>query len=304
MNTYKKLLEQARQAADQTDFIAIVGATASGKTELALRLQQDLDAEIIACDSVQVYRGFDIGSAKPSAQIRAQVPHHMIDCADCREEDYNAGRYCLQAREALANIRKRSKIALVVGGCGLYLRALIGQAWHRSLPSDKGLRTELDLRSTASLYAQLQSLNPQRARQLHHHDRIRVHRALELALLLDGQNLAEFAENIQELQPHVIYLCPERATVRKKIFARTQMMLKAGLIDEVKKLQTTCALNCKPLQSIGYRQVLEYLQGEFDYQALATKISIATCQYAKRQTTWFNNRNMLANVVRVDDLSP
>ena len=304
MESYQKLLKQAQQAANHTDFIAIVGATASGKTELALRLQQDLAAEIIACDSVQVYRGFDIGSAKPSAQIRAQVPHHMIDCADCREEDYNAGRYGLQAREALANIRKRNKIALVVGGCGLYLRALIGQAWHRALPSDKGLRKELDLRSTASLYAQLQSISPQRARQLHHHDRIRVHRALELAILLDGQGLAEFAENIQELQPHVIYLCPERATVRKKIFARTQMMLKEGLIDEVKKLQTTCALNCKPLQSIGYRQVLEYLHGRLDYQALATKISIATCQYAKRQTTWFNNRNMLANVVRVDDLSP
>ena len=302
MTKYQELLGQVQRAAETVDFIAIVGATASGKTALALRMQRDLDAEIIACDSVQVYRGFDIGSAKPSVQIRAQVPHHLIDCADC-QEDYNAGRYCLQAREVLADIRRRGKVALVVGGCGLYLRALIGQAWHRSLPSDAGLRAELDLHSTMYLYAQLQNLAPQRARQIHCHDRIRVHRALELAILLDGQALAEFAKNMQELQPHVIYLCPERATVRKKIFARTQMMLKTGLIDEVKKLQTACALNCKPLQSIGYRQVLEYLQGRLDYQALATKISIATCQYAKRQTTWFNNRNMLANVVRIDDLS-
>ena len=301
MIQYKELLEQAKRKIPQVDFIAIVGTTASGKTALALQLQQDLNAEIIACDSVQVYRGFDIGSAKPSAQIRAQVPHHLIDCADCNE-DYNAGRYCLQAEEALADIRNRNKVALVVGGCGLYLRALSGHVWHRSLPSDAELRAGLDLQSTDYLYEQLQKLSPQRSHAIHQHDRVRIHRALELAILLKGKDFA--TTNTQELQPYIIYLCPERAEVRKRIYARTQTMLAQGLIDEVKELQTQCnTTNCKPMQSIGYRQVLAYLHGKLDYQMLATKISTATCQYAKRQSTWFNNSSMLANAVRVRNIS-
>ncbi|MDE3270353.1 MAG: tRNA dimethylallyltransferase, partial [Pseudomonadota bacterium] len=215
----------------------------------------------------------------------------------------NAGRYGMQAREALAAIRRRGKVALVVGGCGLYLRALLGRSWHQGLPKDTNLRSHLDAQSTTALYEQLQTLAPQRASELHANDRVRVHRAVELALLRKN-GIATVAGCTRELLPFVIYLCPPRAEVRQRIYLRTQMMLAQGLIDEVKALQAVCANDCKPLQSIGYRQVLDYLQGKLDYQVLAARISTATCQYAKRQTTWFNNRNMLPNVVRVHDLSP
>ena len=289
MTDFSALLSKNKidEIMQEHDCIAIVGATASGKTKLAMHLAAKSAVEIIICDSVQVYRGFDIGSAKPSTALRLQVPHHLLDRVDF-DEEYNAGRYCKEARQALTQIRARQRIPLLVGGCGLYLRALMGDNWHETLPSDLTLRKQLNELPTPVLYERLHRLDPQRATQIHQHDRLRLHRALELVLLL-GKSFTSLPTPPQVLKPYLIYLQPARAEVHKRIAQRTQQMLAGGFIDEVKSLLAKgCSQQIKPMQSIGYRQVLSHLRGEINLAELSEKITIASRRYAKRQTTWFN----------------
>lgn len=268
--------------------IGIVGPTAAGKSALAMRLATKLDAEIVICDSVQVYRGFDIGTVKPDTAARRQVVHHLIDSVTA-QEDYSAGRYRNAAREVIADILARGHTALVVGGCGLYWRALLGHKWHDAPPADTKLRAELACLTNTQLVQCLHDLDPQRAAQVHPADRVRLLRAIEIAQV-SGKARHELPRVVGEaLSPRVIYLKPPREELHRRIVSRTEEVLAAGLVAEVKALLASgCPPQAKPMQSIGYRQVVAYLQGELAEKELAMRIIYATRQYAKRQMTWFN----------------
>lgn len=274
-------------------WLAIVGPTGSGKSALALALARALDGEIISCDSVQLYRRFDIGSAKPSLEEQSLVKHHLIDCFDWHE-DCDAARYALLARDMIDTIAARGRLPIVVGGTGLYLRALLAEAFHDELPKDPELRASLQQDSSETLYQRLQALDPLRAQQLHPNDRFRVIRALELTLLLgepvSSRFVSEASPPRSELRNmgFLIVLEPPRASLHRNISQRTEAMLAAGLIKEVQGLLADgIAPDCKPMLSIGYKQVVHALQSQQSYAELAATIDAATRQYAKRQCTWF-----------------
>ena len=271
------------------DFIAIVGPTASGKSQLAMRLATQINGEIIACDSVQIYRGFDIGSNKPTRQQQQLIPHHLLDLVNW-SEDFDAERYRQLARQTIRAIVDRGKMPIVVGGCGLYFRALLGNSWHGNLPHDHRLRAELSNLDNGQLFERLQQLDHQRAQQIHRHDRLRLVRATEIAMLT-GKKFSELPDSDRfELTPYTIYLRPARASLCLEIERRTHQHLNDGLVAEVQRLQAQgCDVSRKPFRSIGYQQVADYLDCEAGrYHELVARIVQATRQYAKRQTTWFN----------------
>jgi len=284
--------------------LAIVGPTASGKSDFALQLarclrdRRKIPVEIVSCDSVQVYRGFDIGSAKPSPAEMGEFPHHMIDVVTWRDE-YDAGRYADEARMVLAAIKGRGAMPLIVGGTGLYLRALFGQGFDENLPKDDDLRRELESVPTPQLFAELHSVDPVRAAQLHPNDRVRILRAVELCRLTGGPvspgmiapGAVAGQQTPERLRTRLVFLNPERALLHERIAARCEAMLKAGLLEEVRALMTQgCPATAKPMQAIGYREAATALDPGADSglnSGLAQAITIATRQYAKRQITWF-----------------
>lgn len=244
-------------------------------------------AEIVSCDSVQIYRGFDIGSAKPSRAEQLEIPHHMIDCADWNE-GYDAARYAREARAKIEAIRARGRLPVVVGGTGLYLRALLQQEFHEDLPSDESLREELRREDSAKLYERLKSLDPRRASELHPNDVFRVVRALEINILTGKP--VEALEPVPEVSPDfcIVVLDPDRRMLHEQIARRTGEMLAAGLEDEVRGLiDQGVDPDCKPMQSIGYHECVEMFMGRLERVQLEEKIIAATRQYAKRQCTWF-----------------
>ncbi|NRA44452.1 MAG: tRNA (adenosine(37)-N6)-dimethylallyltransferase MiaA [Oligoflexales bacterium] len=280
----------SRAQRGQASFLSVIGPTASGKSSLALGLAQEFGAELVNCDSVQVYRGFDIGSAKPSAAEQDLVPHHLLDCVSWHE-DYDAARFAEMARSSILEINRRGKLAIVVGGSGLYLRFLWGQSFHE-LPSDPVLREELNSQDSGSLYKRLQSLDPLRAEQLHPKDKFRITRAIEINLLA-GKTISELTKaSVKATFPPlgVIFINRERSELHERIAQRASAMLAQGFLDEVKSLLALgCPHDAKPMQSIGYKQAVDYLEGQSLYNKaqLLEKIIVATRQYAKRQLTWY-----------------
>lgn len=266
--------------------IVIVGPTGSGKSSLALALAKELDGELIGCDSVQIFRGFDIGSAKDTNT--ENIKHHMIDVADWNQE-YDAALYAEQARKCHDDIRSRGKLPILVGGTGLYLRAFWGQGWSGEIPKDDALRTELEARFAPDLYEELTRIDPDRAREIHPNDKFRIVRAIEINRLT-GAPVAKVSTEDPGSRPasFLIIIDPNRAGLHEAIAARTATMLKSGLVDEVKRLlDQGVDPACKPMQSIGYKQVAAYLKGDLKEAELQDRIIFATRQYAKRQTTWF-----------------
>lgn len=278
------------------DYLVVAGPTGSGKSDLAMALADRLGGEIVGCDSVQIYRGFDIGSAKPSPADRLAVPHHMIDRLAWHEE-CDAALYAKGAAAAIADVRGRGKVPIVVGGTGLYLRALIGRGWHSDLPKDEALRAALQEQGSAELYATLQSLDPVRAAALHPNDRFRVVRALELVTLL-GKTLGEAgltAPAGQDPGAWILVLEPPRAELHERIERRAASMVALGLVDEVRALVSAgVAVDCKPMRSIGYLETTRMIRGDLAPGELARAITVATRRYAKRQMTW--NRKVEADL--------
>ncbi len=284
---------------EKIPYISILGPTASGKSSFALRLAKELNGEIVSCDSVQLYKGFDIGSAKATKEEQKAVKHHMIDLLGSGEE-YDAAQYAEQAREVINDILARKKTPIVVGGTGLYYRFLVGDKIH-ALPSDENIKKELGKLSDEDLYKKLLELDPKRAEKLHKNDRYRLVRALEIILSSEE----EFSEQIKTegLSPFVskrcILLNPPRKILHERIEFRTRSMLKIGLIEEVKSLRSQFLVTSKAMQTIGYKQVNQFLDGEIkDEEELFLRILYATRQYAKRQTTFF--KKMIVDEVLSD----
>lgn len=278
--------------------IAIVGSTASGKTGLSYLLGELLPCSYVCCDSIQMYQGFDVGSAKPTLAERSRYPHHLFDSL-APAVDYDAKAYRRDALAAIATIRGEGRVPVVVGGTGLYLRALMNQAWNDDLPSCAATRERLAEQDSASLHRQLSSADPARAAELHPNDRLRVIRALEI-IALTGKKVSELyggeAQTPQTPQPAstgwwVIHLDPPKEQVLANIELRSQQLLDDGLVAEVQGLLAAGHdPGLKPFASIGYKQVMAQLAQPSlaaEPEALCQQIIIATRQYAKRQRTWF-----------------
>jgi tRNA dimethylallyltransferase len=270
--------------------IAVVGPTAAGKTAAALQVAERLDAEIVSCDSMQIYRGFDIGTAKPTAEERARVPHHLVDVADAGES-YSAARYVEEAERAIAGIRARQKRVVIVGGTGLYLRALrFGLV--DAPPRDDELRKRLldeEAARPGSLHLQLRAVDPASAERLPPRDLVRIVRALEVHQLTGrplGQLHAEHARTPRH-DTQVMVLDPPPDQLLSRIAVRVEIMLAGGLIDETRRLVGRHGREVRPLHSVGYHEVLQYLDGKLTAAQLGPAIVTATRRYARRQRVWF-----------------
>jgi tRNA dimethylallyltransferase len=272
--------------------LALVGPTGAGKTRLALQLARRLDAEIVNCDSRQVFRYLDVGTAKPTTAERAALPHHLFDVVD-PDQPFDCARYGELARSAIADIQGRGRRVVVVGGSGLYLKVLrFGLA--PAPPRDTALRARLAAEEDAApgaLHARLTDLDPASAARLHVRDRVRLIRALEVCELT-GRPLsawhAEHAFRAAALECRVIGLEVERRALYAQLDARCRGMLAGGLLDEVRALWARgYGPHLPPLQSIGYREVGAHLRGECDLDTALAAMQRATRRFAKRQWTWF-----------------
>lgn len=277
--------------------ILLMGPTAAGKTDLAIELHERLGVELISVDSTMVYRGLDIGSAKPSAQELARAPHRLIDIRD-PAEPYSAAEFREDALREMREITARGRVPLLVGGTMMYLRQLLhGVA---NLPSsDPGtraeLQAELEERGLIALHEELERVDPGAAARIHPNDPQRLLRALEV-FRLSGRTLSElWAEQRPETFPWrtlSIGLAPgQRQVLHERIATRFAAMLEGGLIDEVAGLRSRgdLAPTLPSMKSVGYRQVWEYLDGEVDRAGLEQRGIVATRQLAKRQLTWMRS---------------
>lgn len=277
--------------------IFLMGPTASGKSELAIQLADRLDGEIISVDSAMVYRGMDIGTAKPSLEERGRIPHHLIDILD-PAENYSTGRFRAQALEIIAAVSRRGKLPLLVGGTMLYFNALSNGL--APLPgADPAIRRQIDKEAEEEgwegLHQRLAEVDPESARRIHPHDPQRIQRALEV-YRLTGRTLTEWHKaNVEQrvFTPLNLILAPnERAVLHERIKIRFLNMLEQGLIEEVKELFARGDLHegLPSIRAVGYRQVWAYLKGEYDKAKMIERGIIATRQLAKRQLTWLRRQ--------------
>ena len=273
--------------------ICITGPTACGKTELAIRLAKELPLEIISMDSAMVYRGMNIGTAKPSLNLRGQIPHHLIDIIE-PTEIYSAGRFVTDAREALAGIRERGHFPLLVGGTLLYLRALrdgLTELPAANVKIRKRLDEEAEEYGWAALHVRLKTVDPTAAEKISPTDRQRIQRALEVYELTgEPLTLLHKRQNRQSGMPvRALALIPENRTkLAERIEHRFDEMVAAGLTDEIKGLRARgdTRSTMPAMRAVGYRQIWSFLDGEYDWEQARAKTIAATRQLAKRQMTW------------------
>jgi tRNA dimethylallyltransferase len=264
--------------------IAIVGPTASGKSALAMRVAERLGGEIVSADSRQVYRGMDIGTAKPTAEERARVPHHLIDVADPGER-YDVLRYQRDARTALAEIRARGHVALVVGGTGLYVRALLDGLDLASLPHDPAVRARLESEETAALHDRLRAIDPDAASRVDPRNRRRLVRYLEAATIAGGPVRRVRGASIAALR---IGLRPPRDVLVAAIERRVREMVDAGVLDETRALVARGIDPRLPSMSAhGYVHWAAHLRREVDLETATLLTTRDVRAYSRRQMTWF-----------------
>lgn len=273
------------------DLVLLAGPTASGKSGAAVALSRRFPFEIVNADSVQVYRGMDIGSAKPSPDERASVPHHLIDIVD-PDDDYNAGRFVADADAAISDIRNRGKLPLVVGGTGMYLRSLLRGL--DDLPSDPVVRKMFgdrwDVEREGSLHAELAASDPDEAARIHPSDRLRVIRALEiLALTNESPSVLKrrWKGGAPRYRTLFLALTVDRALLRKRIDARVDAMIAAGFLDEVRSLLAQgYGPKLKSMGALGYRHLATHLVEGVPLPDAVESMKRDTRAFAKRQGTW------------------
>jgi tRNA dimethylallyltransferase len=273
----------------------LTGATAVGKTAVGLALANRLDAEIISLDSMAVYRGMDIGTAKPTREQRAIVAHHLLDIVDPRDE-FSVAQYVDAAARAAADLSARAKEVLFVGGTPLYLKSLL-RGLFEGPPPNWALRDqiekELELVGEAALYERLQQLDPLAAAHIHPHDTRRLIRALEV-LRATGQPISHQQTQFEEGRPaeecRVFVLRRSREEQHRRIEERVEAMIEAGLVDEVQELTTGGrTLGRTARQAVGYRESLAHLAGALDHDTMVEQIKVRSRRFAKRQGTWFRS---------------
>ncbi len=271
--------------------VAIVGPTGSGKTALSLTLAERFGGEIVSCDSVAVYREFYIGTAKPSPEERARAPHHLLDVLDPNEY-MTAGDYARRGREALDDIKQRGRMPIVVGGTGLYLRALLEGLFagpERSEELRERLRRREKEKGAAHLHRLLQRLDPAAAGRIHANDTPKVIRGLEVCLSSRAPMSELWKQGRDALTGFRILrigLNPERNALYTRVNERCRHMFDAGLVEETRALMEKYP-NAWALSSLGYKQAAQYLRGEIDLKLAVWAAQQSHRNYAKRQLTWF-----------------
>jgi tRNA dimethylallyltransferase len=272
--------------------IAIVGPTASGKTALSLALAARVGGEIVNCDSVAVYREFEIGTAKPTPEERAQAPHHLIDMVPPTGV-MTAGEYARQARAVLGDIKSRGRLPIVVGGTGLYLRALLeglSEGPQRSEEIRNRLRQRAARRGSEYLHRLLSRLDAKAAEQIHANDTPKIVRAIEVCLAAKKPMTQLWAEGRDPLKGFSILrigLDPERNALYNRINERARQMFERGLVEETRALWEKYGEAARPLASLGYKQAMQLIRGEVDLKTAEWAAMQGHRNYAKRQMTWF-----------------
>lgn len=278
---------------DKIKIVVIAGPTASGKSKTAIELAEMFDAEIVSADSMQVYKFMDIGTAKPPKEDRARIKHHIIDIAN-PDENYTAAQFKDDASKAIEDIHKRGKNIFIVGGTGLYIKALT-KGLFKGPSKDEGLRKEFKKLSEEKgrdyLYAILKEVDPVAASKIHPNNEVRIIRALEVyhsankpisSFQMEHGFIEEPYETLQ------IGIAKERKILYQDIETRVDNMIDAGLIDEVKKLiKMGYSPELKPMQALGYKEANNYLDGILNFDDMLKEIKKNTKRYAKRQFTWF-----------------
>jgi len=272
--------------------VVILGPTASGKTALSLALARKFEGEIVNCDSVAMYREFDIGTAKPSLNELASAPHHLFDCADPTEY-VTAGEYARQARQVLTEINLRRHLPIVVGGTGLYLRALLEGLFpgpQRSEELRERLRESAARRGSDHLHRILRRLDRAAAEKVHANDIPKLIRAIEVCLA-SRQKMSELwrqgRDALRGFRILRLGLDPERRALYDRINQRARNMFEAGLVEETQRLLAKYGAAARPLASLGYKQAVQLLRGELTREQALQAAQQAHRNYAKRQMTWF-----------------
>ena len=279
----------------KSPLICIVGPTAAGKTEIAIQIAQRLDAEIVSLDSRQIYREMDIGTAKPTPNQRRAVSHHLIDCVDV-DQPFSVAEYQRLADIAIAEIRERSKRVMAVGGAGLYFRGIIDGLFDGP-GADAGIRSELqreaDEHGNVALHERLRQCDPEAANRIHPNNLVRVIRALEV-YELTGKPISALQQQWKMDEPRYSFrafgLDMSREVLYRRIENRVDLMVAAGLIEEVKGLLNRgYPRNCVAMQSFGYKELIDYVDGVRTLDEAVALLKQNTRRFAKRQLTWFRN---------------
>ena len=288
--------------------ICLAGPTASGKTALAVALAQALNGEVVSCDSMQVYKFMDIGTAKPTLAEMQGVPHHMIDVADPRE-DYSVSRYCKDAAPIVEDIVSRGKTAIIAGGTGLYMDSLIRGNDFAPFPSTgvrEGLERQADAEGLEAMRSWLRSIDPEAEARIQ--DRKRLLRALEV-YLETGEIITEHNRRTQALPPRFTPLWlgldfENRQSLYSRIDQRVTHMLEAGLLQEIRSLlQSGVPDTATAMQAIGYKEFVSALNGHGTVEAAADSVRQSSRRYAKRQLTWFRRNPAVHWLIREDETS-
>lgn len=280
---------------NKVDVLAIVGPTASGKTALSIELAKLVDGEIINGDSTQVYKGFNVGTAKITEEEMAGVPHHLFDIKEPAEE-FSVAEYQAVVRECIKEIRNRGKMPIIVGGTGLYVQAVLYDFRFTEAATDPVIRArlerELDEKGADQLYEKLVKLDPVGAEKIHPNNHRRLIRALEIIEITGETKTAqEQARGDKALFSHLIFgLDLERAILYDRINRRTEMMIEQGFLTEVKQLLALGYKDTPAMRAIGYRELEQYVEGEMTYEEAVEAIKKGTRNYAKRQMTYFKNK--------------
>lgn len=288
-----------------SQIICIAGPTASGKTALAVEMAKMLNGEVISCDSMQIYRRMNIGTAKPTPDEMQGIPHHMLDVAE-PWEDFSVSRYCEMASPLVDDIVARGKTAIIAGGTGLYMDALIRGNAFAPCPST-GRREELEQQADREgmeyMLSWLQEIDPETASRLHLSDRKRIIRALEI-YLETGETMTAHNLKTQQLPPRYKPLWlgldfEKREDLYDRINLRVELMLQNGLLDEIRSLLAEgIPAKCTAMQAIGYKEFLAALDGECTLEEAVALVQQSSRRYAKRQLTWFRRNQQMNWLVR------
>jgi len=289
--------------------LVIVGPTAVGKTEASVRVAERLQGEIISADSRQIYRGMDIGTAKPDAGLLRHVPHHLIDVVDAADA-FSAARFALLAREAIRAIHARARRSVVVGGSGLYIRALLDGLFPGP-PASPPVRAKLQeiVRKLGSreLHARLSEVDPEAAGAIHPNDAVRLVRALEV-FELTGDPITRLRETVLEEEPALeatlIGLTRDRQDLYDRIDRRVDRMMEEGLAEEVRRLEEAGSAGDRSWKAVGYREIASAIRGEISMADAVERTKRSTRRYAKRQITWFSRDPRITWVVLGRDSGP
>ena len=284
-------------AENKIRILAVVGPTASGKSALAVKLAQACGGEVVSCDSMQIYRRMDIGTAKPTREECMGIPHHLIDCVE-PDAPYSCADYVQDAQKTISDIAARGKMPIVCGGTGLYLDALLRGGNFEQTKGDPDLRASLlayaKENGNSALHARLAAIDPEAAEAIHPNNVKRVIRAIEIYECTDMTKTQADVRSREPSSPYDATVLglrfPERELLYARIDRRVDQMMSSGLLDETRRLLDTGVfeVNATAAQAIGYKELLGYLRGEEPLEAAVERLKTATRRYAKRQMTWFS----------------